>query len=101
MPDRTGSKNKSTIEFRAAWDVAAKRARFELVKKLITWCKSRDPKVSLPALGLAMAYRYSKPATQVTVDAPAQMALAWDTDADDAVLTLATGTENDAPPTQH
>lgn len=86
-----GTANRTTIEFRAAWDIAATKARFRLVEKLLRWCRSRDPDVSLKAIALALNYRYSKPATQINLDAPAQMALAWDDTADDAVLQLAKG----------
>ena len=101
MARTPGASSKSTIEFRAAWDAACRSKRFDLIAKLMRWCRSRDADVSLKAISLAMQFRYSKPATQVTLDAPAQMALAWDTDADDAVLTLATRTDDAREPTQH
>ena len=45
-----GTANRTTIEFRAAWDIAATKARFRLVEKLLRWCRSRDPDVSLKAI---------------------------------------------------
>jgi len=103
MSKPVGALNRGTLEFAQAWEIESKRTGFELIPRLLRYCRSRDPDVARWAITLAMNYRYSKPATQVVIDAPAQMALAWDTDADDAVLALAAtdAPDDDSNATRH
>jgi hypothetical protein len=82
VPRKPGVREGEVLTFADMWNRATlNHTRFNLVKKLIQWARSKDPDVSMRAINIIMPYLFSRLAQRLEISAPEQQTLRWEDDA--------------------